>query len=401
MQRSLSSGGAAIELQFAGRGATRDIDVLIYRVSLDGVVQDMARERGWRADWLNDAVKIARGATSTYGGLSTEDIEERHCSAHARWATGRRQSTLESPNAEWVHGAVVGMGAPLELEEPPLASGPPSPSANCQRCSGSPGTSTVSVSMTVPAPSLKTTLLRRSVGRMGMTRAFESVGPARSMVAAAAVTTCPVSNVASAVATFGSTSSRTNRRGESVMFHDRITPVPTEPESGVSHWTIIAGRLAKSSTAQAVNFPGTVTFVLSCCVSGTVPACNAHGRPSSWPDATTGGGFCVSLAMSGKDGPDGGAIDVGVARLGAHEIELRIADHGIGIQPEELARVFGLFYRSPDRLARDVGGMGLGLFITKEIVDRHKGRIWADSEVGKGTTFHVALPAAVPAGVEA
>ena len=102
-----------------------------------------------------------------------------------------------------------------------------------------------------------------------------------------------------------------------------------------------------------------------------------------------------------KYSPDGGAIEVDVSRLGAHEIELRIADHGIGIQPEELARVFGLFYRSPDRLARDVGGMGLGLFITKEIVDRHKGRIWADSEVGKGTTFHVALPAAVPAGVEA
>jgi len=102
-----------------------------------------------------------------------------------------------------------------------------------------------------------------------------------------------------------------------------------------------------------------------------------------------------------KYSPDGGAIDVEVARLTEQEIELRIADHGIGIQPEELTNVFGLFYRSPDRLARDVGGMGLGLFITKEIVDRHKGRIWAVSEVGKGTTFHVALPAAVPAGVEA
>lgn len=102
-----------------------------------------------------------------------------------------------------------------------------------------------------------------------------------------------------------------------------------------------------------------------------------------------------------KYSPDGGAIDVNVARAGEQEVELRIADHGIGIQPEELARVFGLFYRSPDRLARDVGGMGLGLYITKEIVDRHKGRIWAESEVGQGTAFHVALPATVPAGVEA
>jgi len=102
-----------------------------------------------------------------------------------------------------------------------------------------------------------------------------------------------------------------------------------------------------------------------------------------------------------KYSPDGGAIDVNVTRVGAQEVEVRIADHGIGIRPEELARVFGLFYRSPDRLARDVGGMGLGLYITKEIVDRHSGRIWAESDVGHGTAFHVALPASVPAAVEA
>ncbi|HEY8731512.1 MAG TPA: ATP-binding protein [Candidatus Limnocylindria bacterium] len=102
-----------------------------------------------------------------------------------------------------------------------------------------------------------------------------------------------------------------------------------------------------------------------------------------------------------KYSPDGGTIEVSVAPLGAHEVEFRVADHGIGIRPAELARVFGLFYRSPDRIARDVGGMGLGLYITKEIVDRHNGRIWAQSDVGSGTTFHVALPATVATAVEA
>ena len=102
-----------------------------------------------------------------------------------------------------------------------------------------------------------------------------------------------------------------------------------------------------------------------------------------------------------KYSPDGGVIDVQVTRAGEQEVELAIADHGIGIRPAELVRVFGLFYRSPDRLARDVGGMGLGLYITKEIIDRHNGRIWAESDVGKGTTFHVALPATVAAAVEA
>ena len=102
-----------------------------------------------------------------------------------------------------------------------------------------------------------------------------------------------------------------------------------------------------------------------------------------------------------KYSPDGGAIDVTVTRAGEQEVEFMVTDHGIGIHPAELMRVFGLFYRSPDRLARDVGGMGLGLYITKEIVDRHNGRIWADSEAGKGTAFHVALPASVAAAVEA
>ena len=102
-----------------------------------------------------------------------------------------------------------------------------------------------------------------------------------------------------------------------------------------------------------------------------------------------------------KYSPTGGVIDVTVARAGENEVEVSVGDHGIGIRPAELARVFGLFYRSPDRDARDVGGMGLGLYITKEIVDRHNGRIWADSELGQGTTFHVALPASVAAAVEA
>jgi signal transduction histidine kinase len=102
-----------------------------------------------------------------------------------------------------------------------------------------------------------------------------------------------------------------------------------------------------------------------------------------------------------KYAPNGGLIDVTVRRSDEQGVEFSVSDHGIGIHPAELERVFGLFYRSPDRLARDVGGMGLGLYITKEIVDRHEGRIWAESEVGKGTTFHVVLPGSVAAAVEA
>jgi len=97
------------------------------------------------------------------------------------------------------------------------------------------------------------------------------------------------------------------------------------------------------------------------------------------------------IANAVKYSPDGGAISVQAAAEddGA---ALSVRDSGIGIPPEELEAVFGLFYRSPDRRARDVGGMGLGLYISKEIIDRHGGRIWAESERPQGTTFQVRLP---------
>ncbi len=92
-----------------------------------------------------------------------------------------------------------------------------------------------------------------------------------------------------------------------------------------------------------------------------------------------------------KYSPSGGAVELRVRSSDGTAL-ISVRDHGIGIPPEELQAVFGLFYRSPDRRARDVGGMGLGLFISKQIVDRHGGRIWADSQAGQGTTFTVELP---------
>lgn len=97
------------------------------------------------------------------------------------------------------------------------------------------------------------------------------------------------------------------------------------------------------------------------------------------------------IANAVKYSPDGGTITIMVGSEG-DGVALSVSDTGIGIPEEELSSVFGLFYRSPDRRARDVGGMGLGLYISKEIIDRHGGRIWAESTVGKGTTFHVRLP---------
>jgi len=93
-----------------------------------------------------------------------------------------------------------------------------------------------------------------------------------------------------------------------------------------------------------------------------------------------------------KYSPSGGEITVR-ARIEGSDAHVTVTDRGIGIAADELENVFNLFYRSPDPRAGHVGGLGLGLYISREIVTRHGGRMWADSS-GDGSVFHVMLPLA-------
>jgi signal transduction histidine kinase len=74
------------------------------------------------------------------------------------------------------------------------------------------------------------------------------------------------------------------------------------------------------------------------------------------------------------------------------EAHITVKDDGIGIPASDLPRIFERFARASNVDDRKFHGMGLGLYICRGIVEEHGGRIWADSEVGKGSTFHVALP---------
>ena len=73
-------------------------------------------------------------------------------------------------------------------------------------------------------------------------------------------------------------------------------------------------------------------------------------------------------------------------------VEICVRDNGIGIPTAHLERIFDRFHRVDTRLTREVNGIGLGLAICKRIVELHGGMIWAESEIGIGSTFHVWLP---------
>jgi signal transduction histidine kinase len=92
-----------------------------------------------------------------------------------------------------------------------------------------------------------------------------------------------------------------------------------------------------------------------------------------------------------KFSPGGGSIRVRV-RDEPSDVVLSVQDRGVGIAPSQLDAVFGLFYQAEDPVSRRTGGMGLGLYISKEIIGRHGGRIWAESEPGQGSTFKFSLP---------
>jgi two-component system phosphate regulon sensor histidine kinase PhoR len=103
-----------------------------------------------------------------------------------------------------------------------------------------------------------------------------------------------------------------------------------------------------------------------------------------------------------KYSPGGGPIEIVVRRAGTSPspaVELpsgdyaviTVVDHGIGIPSDVQERLFNRFFRAPNTQGR-ISGMGLGLYITREILQRHGGHIWVESEEGKGSLFGVVLP---------
>lgn len=89
--------------------------------------------------------------------------------------------------------------------------------------------------------------------------------------------------------------------------------------------------------------------------------------------------------------PDNGRVEV-LLREDSDFLVLQVRDTGIGISLEDQRRIFDKFYRVESELTDNISGSGLGLAIVKAIVEKHGGRVWVESEMGKGSTFTVLLP---------
>jgi PAS domain S-box-containing protein len=92
-----------------------------------------------------------------------------------------------------------------------------------------------------------------------------------------------------------------------------------------------------------------------------------------------------------KYSPDGGTVWVG-GRVDGNGATVYVADQGIGIPPEEQARIFDRFHRVETGLHRRTEGTGLGLYLVKAIVEAHGGRVWVESAPGRGSIFMFTLP---------
>ncbi len=97
-----------------------------------------------------------------------------------------------------------------------------------------------------------------------------------------------------------------------------------------------------------------------------------------------------------KYAPEGGEIRIAAVKAGPDKVQISVIDQGMGIPKEHQAKVFDRFHRVDNRDTRKVGGTGIGLYLVKHLVEAHGGKIWVDSEPGKGSAFIFELPTCPP-----
>ena len=129
------------------------------------------------------------------------------------------------------------------------------------------------------------------------------------------------------------------------------------------------------------------------CAGHVVSVRQSGSAPFAWADVGRIEQVITNLITNAcKYGQAGEEIRVDVDGR-ADEVEVSVTNHGRGIAPDELPRVFERFMRSEKSRSSGIEGIGLGLYICKGLVEAHGGRIWVESTPGETTTFHFTLPA--------
>ncbi len=118
-----------------------------------------------------------------------------------------------------------------------------------------------------------------------------------------------------------------------------------------------------------------------------------QGFPKIWADPERLHQVLTNLVTNAvKYSPAGGSITVRCRERGSQHIVIEVIDHGLGIPPEQIGRLFQKFQRVRSEEHYKISGTGLGLYICRLIVEGHGGQLWVESEFGKGSTFGLALP---------
>jgi PAS domain S-box-containing protein len=124
-------------------------------------------------------------------------------------------------------------------------------------------------------------------------------------------------------------------------------------------------------------------------------------KVTAWADRDKVTQVLVNLIGNAvKFTPQNGKVTVALEKNGDDYVQISIDDTGPGILPEEKNKIFSKFYQFADIDKQKPKGSGLGLAISKALVEMHGGRIWVESEVGKGSTFYFTLPARQPFKLE-
>lgn len=97
------------------------------------------------------------------------------------------------------------------------------------------------------------------------------------------------------------------------------------------------------------------------------------------------------LSNAIKYSPSGGLIEVG-GQFTDDKVIVYVSDQGIGMSKADQENLFQRFYRADSALSRKTQGTGLGLYLSKAIIEAHKGTMWVDSLYGQGSTFYFELP---------